>query len=42
MVARRATLPGARAAAYVALRAVAFEGGQARADIAFETLEARN
>jgi phosphoribosylamine--glycine ligase len=40
MVARRPTLPEARAAAYEALRAVTLDGGQARSDIAFETLAA--
>jgi len=41
MVARRPTLPEARGAAYEALRTVALDGGQSRADIAFETLAAR-
>jgi len=41
MVARRPTLPEARAAAYAALQAVTLEGGQSRPDIAFETLAAR-
>ena len=41
VVARRATLPEARGAAYDAMRGIALEGGQARSDIAFETLEAR-
>ena len=41
MVARRSTLPEARAAAYEALQAVTLEGGQSCPDIAFETLTAR-
>jgi phosphoribosylamine--glycine ligase len=41
MVARRPTLPEARGAAYEALQAVTLEGGQARADIAFETMATR-
>jgi len=41
MVARRPTLPEARGAAYEAMKGVALDGGQSRADIAFETLAAR-